>query len=123
MERIYQQHWIELPKELREKLAEVFNIPKTGICEVRDQTIISDGYTNTDLGAITLEAMKEYTDFEGEIKFSELWHKVLEKGVQELFGIEVMPAEPTIPLDGPKPYCSTCTSKAGRHKMGCPKFK
>lgn len=76
-DRIYQQHWINLPSEVRLKLAEIFNIEKTGITEIRDQTLIADGTTNTDLAAITTEKMEIYTGIKGT--FSDLWHKTLEK--------------------------------------------
>lgn len=75
-DRIYQQHWINLPSEVRLKLAEIFNIEKTGITEIRDQTLIADGTTNTDLAAITLEKMEVYTGKKGS--FVDLWHTTLE---------------------------------------------
>lgn len=49
-----------LDKQVRNHLVKVFNIPRTGITEIRDQEIIRDGYSDEDLKAITLEKMNEY---------------------------------------------------------------
>lgn len=81
-ERIYQQHWIDLPKDTRLKLAEVFGIERTGPTEVRDQTVISDGYSNSDLSAITLEKMNAYVG--SDETFSRAWELTLAKVKFEL---------------------------------------
>lgn len=124
MEKIYQQHWIDLSVETRQKLVEVFNIPKSGITEVRDQTVISDGHTNDDLNTITVEKMAEYVGSPADLDFAVLWKITLSKIKSELH-----PPTLEIGTDGvikdllQLPYCTTCTSSKGRHKKGCPKFK
>lgn len=82
MEKIYSQNWVDLPKEVRQRLSEVFGIERTGITEVRDQTVISDGYTNTDLQAITLEKMEEYIG--SKETFHRAWELTLAKVKYEL---------------------------------------
>lgn len=82
MEKIYSQHWIDLPKQVRAKLVEVFGIERTGITEVRDQTVISDGFTNTDLQGITLDKMNQYI---GSVEtFPRAWELTLMKVNYEL---------------------------------------
>lgn len=82
MERVYQQNWIELPKDIREHLQKVFGIIRTGISEVRDNTLISDGITNEDLGVITSVKMAEYV---GSMDtFSRLWDISISKAKYEL---------------------------------------
>jgi len=55
--------WLKLPLEIRLKLAEIFEIPKSKGAQVEVQgahTIIqSDGYTHDDLQAITIQKMQE----------------------------------------------------------------
>ena len=79
-DKIYTAMWIDLPREYRNKLTEVFSIERTGISEVRDDTLISDGYTNTDLQAITREKMAEYVGSSAEdTAFHRLWELTLAK--------------------------------------------
>ena len=82
MEKVYQQHWIDLPKDVRQKLAEVFDIERTGITEIRDNTVISDGFTNKDLEAITLPKMTEYIG--SDETFHRAWELTLMKVRSEL---------------------------------------
>ncbi len=84
MEKIYSQHWIDLPQATRNHLVKVFNIPLTGITEIRDQTVVSDGHTNSDLQAITLEKMAAYVGSPATLSFSRLWEITLSKIKYEL---------------------------------------
>lgn len=82
MEHVYQQVYINLPKEVREHIKKVFHIVPTGVAEIRDQEIISDGVTNKDLEVITVESMAEYV---GSMEsFSRLWELTLAKVKYEL---------------------------------------
>lgn len=49
-----------LDREVRLHLVDVFNIRRSGVIEIRDQTVVTDGYTLEDLDAITQEAMARY---------------------------------------------------------------
>lgn len=81
-ERIYQQHWMSLPKDIRHRLMVVFDIQKSGITEIRDQDVVSDGVTNADLSAITLQKMNEYIG--SEENFARAWEITLAKARYEL---------------------------------------
>ncbi len=141
-ERIYQQHWINLPKETRQHLVKVFSLGATGITEVRDNTVVSDGFTNTDLERITLSKMAEYvgSSLESMETFARLWEITLSKVNQELYPPIMLPEEkvvyipgtqprtqpetdPSLLIELPTPYCNQCTSKGGRHKNTCPLYR
>lgn len=82
MEKVYQQNWIDLPRDVRARLAQVFGLERTGITEVRDQTVVSDGYTNGDLQGITLDKMNQYI---GSVEtFPRAWEITLMKVKYEL---------------------------------------
>lgn len=131
MEKIYSQHWMDLPKEIKDHLIKVFSIPRTGITEIRDQTVVTDGHTNTDLQSITAERMAAYIGSPADLAFSRLWEITLSKVKYELhppafeIGADgIITDVPVIPPTEPiKKYCDTCVSTAGRHRKGCPKYK
>ena len=146
-EHLYQQYWIELPKDVRFHLAKVFGLVKTGITEIRDQTVVSDGFTNKDLEGISFPAMAEYVGETNDTKvtFHRLWELTLAKVNSELHPpINLNPViiprtEPretpevnsSLLIEAPKeiikeivkPFCDTCDSKGGRHMKSCPLFK
>lgn len=82
MDQIFPQMWIKLDKEVREHLIKIFSISRTGITEIVDQTIVSDGYTVDDLKAISLEKMNEYIG--SEETFGRAWEITLSKVKHEL---------------------------------------
>lgn len=144
MDHIYQQHWIDLPKEIRNHLVKVFGLTANGIAEIRDQTIVSDGFTNKDLEGITTAKMAEYVG--SNESFIRLWELTLAKCHYELhppieipgamIGMhvpdsEILSTDVVIDLTGsnlantdiqPK-FCDNCDSKGGRHLKVCPKYK
>lgn len=82
MNNIYPQVWINLPKDVRARLVEVFGIPRTGATEIRDQEVVSDGYNAEDLKSISLEKMTEYIG--SEETFTRSWEITLAKVHAEL---------------------------------------
>lgn len=74
--------WLELPRDIRDHLTTVFGIVKTGIAEIRDQTVISDGVTNDNLAVISAEKMEEYVGSKEE--FHKLWQLTVSKAKFEL---------------------------------------
>lgn len=71
------------PKDIREHLATVFNVGLSGITEVRDQTVVTDGRTIEDLIVITAEAMAKYV---GSMEsFARLWELSLARAKHELY--------------------------------------
>lgn len=147
MNKIYVQHWIELPKDIREHLMKALGIPKTGIAEIRDQTLISDGITNTDLQLLTPEKLSEYV---GSVDtLPRLWDLTIAKARYELnpptieMGVglitqdqvkilntplgttaatDPISAQAPKTIDSEKPkFCDFCESGGVRHKANCTK--
>lgn len=52
--------WLKLPTEVRNRMAEIFKIPKSQGTFVEDGKVKSDGYTYEDLSAVTSEKMEDY---------------------------------------------------------------
>lgn len=86
IKRIYNQHWLELPKEIRDHLVKKLGLVRTGITEVRDQTVLSDGHTNDDLAVITSEKLSEYvgSPMTDKVDFPHLWSVAVSKANFEL---------------------------------------
>jgi hypothetical protein len=82
MDKIFPQLWMQLSRESREHLAKVFELPRTGITEIRNQDVISDGYTQEDLAHITAEKMEHYVG--SKETFSRLWELTVAKCRHEL---------------------------------------
>lgn len=53
-------HWLQLPMETRNKLRELFHIPKSQGVILENETVKSDGTTYQDLSALTLEKMQTF---------------------------------------------------------------
>lgn len=75
--------WLKLPMEVRVKLREIFNIPKSEGARVVNNTVESDGHTFRDLQALTVEKMQSYLDSKGD-DFVKLFDEVLAKVDAEL---------------------------------------
>lgn len=127
MERIYPQMWLEVSKEIREHLAKVFNLTRTGTSEIRNETVISDGYTIEDLGGITAEKMAEYVGYPNS--FHILWAICQKKAELELNPPKIITELKQVihNIDNPIPlserFCDECDSKGIRHKSYCSKAK
>lgn len=81
-EKITPQLWMLLARETREHLAKQFKVPKSGVTEIRDQELISDGRTMIDLEVFTREAMCEYV--ESDETFGRAFELVIAKAHSEL---------------------------------------
>lgn len=94
--------------ELRERVAEVFNIGRTGISEIRDQQHVSDGRIQSDLDAITRDGMAAYVGSPVSESFARLWELTLAKAHSELhppigvIGKEELPETNTTDDEKPK---------------------
>lgn len=82
-EKITQQQWMLLPQNIRNRFIEIFKIERTGAAEVRDQTVISDGYSQTDLNIITKASLCEYIGSEEET-FLRAWEVAISKANYEI---------------------------------------
>ena len=136
--QIYVPTWLELPKDIRAHIATVFSLVKTGIAEVRDQTILCDGYSNDDLKGISAVKMAEYTGSPVETPFSQLWTITVSKAKYEVHppvnlpdftqSVEtVVAVTKDIELNTKDEivsdrFCDQCDSKGGRHKKICPLY-
>lgn len=56
------KQWMEIPKEVRERIAKDFNLPKTGRLGIAGNKIISDGYTQDDIKKVTLQNLQTLLD-------------------------------------------------------------
>lgn len=61
---LYSSQWMLLPGNVRARLAEVFELTKTGGSLVQDNRQLSDGYTDKDLEIVTITKMQEYLETE-----------------------------------------------------------
>lgn len=72
--------WLQLSSEVRAKLIELFNIPRTGVGHIdytgKGAEVKSDGHTHKDLEAISVEAMQQYLHSTNE-DFFELFNIVV----------------------------------------------
>lgn len=85
MEYITIHDWLPLKKETREKLQQIFFIPKTGMTEVEtDQFgkahVMKDGFTPVDLQVITVEKLVDYLGTAAiNETIKDLWKRAVEK--------------------------------------------
>ena len=78
-------NWVSLPNEVRYKIRDVFNIPRSGSTIVNDGRIETDGTTYKDFEALTVEKMQKYLSDEST-DFHKLFDKVVAKVNDELSG-------------------------------------
>ncbi len=76
-EKVVPQQWMLLSKEVRELLAKEFHIPFSGVVEIRDQELITDGRTVQDLEKLNAESMAAYVG--SEESFSRLFELTIAK--------------------------------------------
>lgn len=74
--RLWQHDWLKLPSEVRYRLTEIFEIPRSTGTVVEGNRVLTDGYTNEDLGEVTIEKMQVYLQSE-ETDFIKLFDAVL----------------------------------------------
>lgn len=72
-DRIPIQLWMLLPREHRAIIADALNLPKTGVSEIRDNEVLSDGYNVEDLSNITIEKMLDFIGGSEDESFHRLW--------------------------------------------------
>jgi len=131
--QIYQAQYIRLDKEIREKLIKDFNIQKSQVCEIKDNTLISDGVSNEDLQVVTQETMMEYLGITEALPWGYLWELTLTKIDKELhpelhkdelpimggiLKIESM-VDAIKASEEKRPYCGACVSHHGKHSKNC----
>lgn len=136
--------WLALSPETRAKIAELYNIKKSGNVYVVNgpsgSEVQSDGYTYNDLSVITVESMQEITGSKSD-NFYHLFKNIVaiveEEGLLEeldtldtlietteeaiLDNLEKEMEESTDlkEIKEKKKFCEHCDSKARFHKKGC----
>lgn len=80
-DHVFVHLWMMAGREERLLLAEVFNIPKNGIAEIKDQSVISDGHNEEDLRLITKSKMVEFVGEPEDtaLSFNRLWELTVAK--------------------------------------------
>lgn len=76
--------WVSLPVEVRYRIRAIFDIPKSGITEVHDAQVISDGTTHEDFKSLTTEKMQAYLNSDST-DFHKLFDTVIAKVSDEVF--------------------------------------
>lgn len=76
-EKVPTQLWMLIPRDERMVIVEAFGIERTGITKVYNDTVESDGYTSTDLEALTAERMAEWVGSDAD--FPRLWELTVAK--------------------------------------------
>jgi hypothetical protein len=107
------QDWLTLPMEVRDKFAQIFNIPRSSGTIVEGNVVKSDGYSQQDLTAINVETLKNYLK-ENEINdFEVLFKMALDK-----ISSEIKPSEPEyVPLDPATLLVEEWVASLGRMKQ------
>ncbi len=89
--------WLALPMPVRQRLAEVFSIPRSTGTLVEGNTVKSDGHTYTDLQAITVGKMQEYlgSGYSSDTTFEEYLNLTITKAEDEVKPTEAAVKTPT----------------------------
>lgn len=77
--------WVALPNEVRYRMRDIFNIPRSTNTMVIDGTIESDGTTHEDIQALTVEKMQKYAGSDSQ-NLHELFDITVAKVNDELQG-------------------------------------
>lgn len=80
--RLLPAQFMHVSKEVRDYIAAMWKLDRSGVSEIRDQDVISDGHTYDDLGKITLELMCEYIG--SEESFARAWELTCMRAYSEL---------------------------------------
>lgn len=76
--------WILLESEVKEKLAKIFRVKRSGFTHVADGKLITDGYTSKDLSVINIDSMIDYlglNHYANQLGFVELFEKTIAKAM------------------------------------------
>lgn len=96
-EQVHPHLWMVLPVEERAVLAEAFGLVRNGISEIRNEEVISDGYSADDLARITKQGMEEWVGAPEE-SFSRLWELTVAKARYVLNPPEMLPVPGAVQL-------------------------
>jgi len=122
---LYPQQWMSLPKDVKAHLVKAFGLSKSGVTEIRDQDLVSDGYTLDDLRKISREKMCEYIG--SDETFMRSWEITVAKARAELNPpIGEISAGKIVDIKAPeqpkKPFCDLCVAPEQPHLKKCPNY-
>ena len=78
--------WLQLDKEVRGRIREIFHITYSGHTEVVDNKVVSDGATHKDLEALSVDKMRDFVGQDAVIEETvfTLFDKTVKKVKEEL---------------------------------------
>lgn len=77
--------WLQLPMDVRQKLRQIFSIPKSEGARVVDNRVESDGTTYKDLSVVTAEKMAQYLQEDSvDLDFARLFDATIARVNEEL---------------------------------------
>lgn len=83
--------WLEVKREVRDKIATIMSMSRNGATEVAGGRVICDGFTNDDLKGITVEKMQKYLKSK-EVDLFQLFNALIAKVEAELPAAKVVGA-------------------------------
>ena len=92
IERLTPSQWMQQPLEIRTYLSQMWKIPYSGVTEIRDQTVLSDGHSYDDLKRVDLETMNTY--IKSEETFGRAWELTCARAYSDLHPPEKMIQKP-----------------------------
>lgn len=96
-------YWLRLSQETRNKIAQIFNLNRSGGIQVHSAhgktEVVSDGYNHKDLSKITPEAIAEYL----KEPVSDSFWTAFERLVDTLEGRQAVEPQPVIEQEETKP--------------------
>ena len=76
-EHVVVQQWMLLSKEMRDLIAREFDLKRTGITEICDERVVTDGFSNNDLAFLTKENMSAWVG--SDETFHRAWELTIAK--------------------------------------------
>lgn len=103
--------WLQVPAEIRRRIIEEFNLPRTGATHVMmgamsGNEVLTDGYTHEDLLNLSVVRMQEFLNSETKDVF-QLFEELVNSYEKDILTEEAMATEPeelvaAIPEPAPK---------------------
>lgn len=69
--------WLNLPMNVKQELVRIFEIPQSGYVHVSDNIVLTDGHSDKDLQAVSLEKLQKYLG-SSETDYYKLFDQVVE---------------------------------------------
>ncbi len=76
--QMFPHQWLSIPREIREKMAEIFDIQRSSYAEVHGNQLVSDGRTVKDLSVVNIDSLQKFTETKSK-NFLDLLEKTINK--------------------------------------------